>query len=105
MIIGVLKEIKSEENRVSMTPAGVEVIKQNGHHVIVETTAGLGSGFEDNAYKCAGAEIAEKAMTIYGRADMIMHVKEPMPSEYALIRPDQIIFTRGCVAERRSGNI
>jgi alanine dehydrogenase len=93
MIVGILKEIKAEENRVSMTPAGVEVIKQNGHVVLVEKAAGGGSGFHDAAYEKAGAEIVENPKEIFQRADMVMHVKEPLPPEYELIREDQIVFT------------
>ena len=93
MIVGILKEIKEEENRVSMTPAGVEVMKHNGHVVLVEKDAGSGSGFNDASYYEAGAEIIETAKAIYDRAEMIMHVKEPMPQEYDLLRPDQIVFT------------
>ena len=93
MIVGILKEIKAEENRVSMTPAGVEVMKQNGHTVLVEKTAGAGSGFEDSAYSKAGAEIDDTPEEIFDRADMVMHVKEPLPPEYDLITKDQIIFT------------
>ena len=93
MIVGVLKEIKAEENRVCMTPAGVEVMKQNGHTVLVEKNAGRGSGFNNKAYQEAGAEIADTSKEIFKRAKMVMHVKEPLPSEYDLIRKDQIIFT------------
>ena len=93
MIAGILKEIKIEENRVSMTPAGVEVLKDHGHTPLVEKGAGSGSGFEDKAYVAAGAEIVKTAKEIYDRSDMVMHVKEPMPSEYKLIRKDQIVFT------------
>jgi alanine dehydrogenase len=93
MIVGVLKEIKTEENRVCMTPPGVEVMKQNGHTVLVEKSAGLGSGFEDAPYADAGAEIIPTAKEIYQRSDMVMHVKEPLPSEYGLIGEDQIVFT------------
>lgn len=93
MIVGILKEIKAEENRVSMTPAGVEVIKQNGHSILVEKAAGSGSGFDDVAYENAGAEIVESPKEIFQRADMVMHVKEPLPPEYDLIREDQIVFT------------
>ena len=82
MIAGILKEIKIEENRVSMTPAGVEVLKDHGHTLLVEKGAGSGSGFEDKAYVAAGAEIVKTAKEIYDRSDMVMHVKEPMPSEY-----------------------
>ena len=93
MIVGILKEIKAEENRVSMTPAGVEVIKQNGHSILVEKAAGSGSGFDDDAYKKAGAEIVESPKEIFQRADMVMHVKEPLLPEYDLIREGQIVFT------------
>jgi len=93
MIVGILKEIKEEENRVSMTPAGVEVMKQNGHTVLVEKAAGSGSGFQDEDYEKAGAEIVDTPAEIFERADMVMHVKEPLPSEYELIRQDQIVFT------------
>ena len=93
MIVGILKEIKVEEYRVSMTPAGVEVMRSNGHTVLVEKSAGTGSGFSDEAYERAGAVMVETPAEIYGRADMVMHVKEPQPSEYDLIRPGQILFT------------
>jgi alanine dehydrogenase len=93
MIVGILKEIKAEENRVCMTPAGVEVMKQNGHTLLVEQTAGIGSGFADDTYVRAGAEIVNTPQEIYKRADMVMHVKEPLPPEYPLIRKEQIVFT------------
>jgi alanine dehydrogenase len=93
MRVGILKEIKAEENRVSMTPEGVEVMRHSGHSVMVEKHAGRGSGFEDDRYARAGAEIVDSAAEIYRQADMVMHVKEPQPSEYDLIRPDQIVFT------------
>jgi len=93
MIVGILKEIKSEENRVCMTPAGAEVMIANGHTVLVEQNAGNGSGFEDSAYTGIGAEIAATPKDICERSDMVMHVKEPQPSEYDLIRPGQIVFT------------
>jgi alanine dehydrogenase len=93
MIVGVLKEIKTEENRVCMTPAGVEIMKQNGHTVLVEKNAGMGSGFNNKAFETAGAEIVDTPKEIFKRAKMVMHVKEPLPAEYDLIRKDQIIFT------------
>jgi alanine dehydrogenase len=93
MIVGILKEIKAEENRVSMTPAGVEVMKQNGHTILVEKNAGSGSGFENDIYAQAGAEIVDTPKEIFDRADMVMHVKEPLPPEYDLIRENQIVFT------------
>lgn len=93
MIVGILKEIKVAENRVCMTPAGVEVMCRRGHAVLVEARAGEGSGFSDSAYVEAGAEIVSTPQEIYRRAEMVMHVKEPQPSEYALIRQGQIVFT------------
>ena len=93
MIIGILKEIKVEENRVCMTPAGVEVMVHHNHEVLVENGAGAGSGFTDEAYTQAGARLVRTPAEIFAKADMVMHVKEPQPSEYALIREDQIIFT------------
>jgi alanine dehydrogenase len=93
LIVGILKEIKTEENRVSMTPGGVELMVQNGHVVLVESNAGVSSGFEDAGYVEHGAEIVANKEEIYGRGEMVMRVKEPQPSEYGLIREDQIIFT------------
>jgi alanine dehydrogenase len=92
MIIGVLKEINAEENRVSMIPAGVEVMRAYSHTVLVEASAGVGSGFEDDLFEAAGAELVSTAEQIYERADMVVHVKEPAPQEYDLIRPDQIVL-------------
>ncbi|MBN1547563.1 MAG: alanine dehydrogenase, partial [Syntrophaceae bacterium] len=93
MIVGILKEIKTSENRVAMTPAGVEMMKSNRHTVLVEKHAGLGSGFDNKRYAEAGAEIVNMPVEIFERADMVMHVKEPLPLEYELIRKDQIVFT------------
>ncbi len=93
MIIGVLKEIKTEENRIAMSPAGVEIMTHNGHKVLVERRAGRGSGFSDITYEEHGAEIVATAKEIFERAEMIMHVKEPQPAEYDLIREGQILFT------------
>ncbi|MGA8243063.1 MAG: alanine dehydrogenase, partial [Desulfobacterales bacterium] len=93
MKVGILKEIKTEENRVCMTPAGVEVMIANGHKLLVEKGAGSGSGFEDAAYIKAGAEMVATAREIFERSDMVMHVKEPLPAEYDLIREGQIVFT------------
>jgi len=93
MIVGILKEIKAEENRVCMTPAGVEVMIANGHSLLVEKSAGSGSGFADEAYVAAGARIVETPKEIFDAADMVMHVKEPLPPEYDLIREGQIVFT------------
>jgi alanine dehydrogenase len=93
VIIGILKEIKPEENRVSMIPAGVEILIRNNNLVLVEKNAGIGSGFSDDDYASYGAEIVNSPEEVYGRADMVMHVKEPMRSEYHLLRNGQILFT------------
>ncbi|WP_163337652.1 alanine dehydrogenase [Desulfopila sp. IMCC35008] len=93
MIVGILKEIKVLENRVCMTPAGVEVMCANNHQVLVEKNAGLGSGFPDELYVAAGATIVETPAEVYAKSDMVMHVKEPQPQEYEMIRDGQIVFT------------
>ena len=93
MRIGVPKEIKNHEYRVGMVPAGVHALAQRGHQVLVETGAGAGSGIDDTEYRAAGAEIAPSAVAVYGTADMIVKVKEPLPAEYPLLRKDQVLFT------------
>jgi len=93
MIIGVLKEIKTKENRVAMTPAGVEQLVGNGHTVCVETRAGDGSGFSDRQYETAGAAMLNTAGEIYAKCAMIMKVKEPLEIEYRLMRKGQVMFT------------
>jgi alanine dehydrogenase len=93
MVIGLLKEIKPNENRVALLPAGVELLIAHGHKVLVEKNAGLASGFPDELYRKAGAKIIQTASEVYDAADMIMKVKEPIKSEYKLIKKDQIIFT------------
>lgn len=92
MIIGVPKEIKEGENRVSMTPAGVHTLTTDGHKVLVETKAGEGSGLTDPEYSEGGAEIVSRE-EIFRKADMIVKVKEPLESEWRLFREDQILFT------------
>lgn len=93
MKIGVLKEIKVMENRVCMVPTGVATMVANRHQVLVQTGAGAGAGFTDDEYRAAGATIVETPGEVYGACDMVMHVKEPQPSEYELIRENQIVFT------------
>lgn len=93
MIIGVPKEIKSQENRVALTPAGADALIRAGHRVLVETNAGAGSGFDDNSYISLGAEILEDPASVWGQAEMIIKVKEPLASEYGYFRKDLIIFT------------
>ncbi|MCY6369767.1 alanine dehydrogenase [Clostridium ganghwense] len=93
MIIGVPKEIKNNENRVAITPSGVEAFLKNGHNVIVEDKAGLGSGISNEEFIEAGAEIVESAKGVYDRAGMILKVKEPLKEEYSLLKEGQILFT------------
>jgi alanine dehydrogenase len=93
MNIAVPKEIKNQEFRVGLTPAGAQSLIKSGHIVYVETLAGLGSGFSDDAYVQVGASILPSAAAIYEIGDMIIKVKEPLPIEYPLIKPSQILFT------------
>lgn len=93
MIIGVPKEIKNNENRVALTPAGAQELTKRGHTVNVQTSAGEGSGFADQEYVKAGAKIQPNAEAIFSSAEMIMKVKEPIEQEYNLIRKDQLVFT------------
>lgn len=93
MIIGVPKEIKSSENRVALTPAGALELTRRGHTVYIQSTAGVGSGFEDDEYKSYGAQILDTAAEIWAIAEMIMKVKEPIAEEYGLCRPNQLVFT------------
>lgn len=93
MFIGVPKEIKNNENRVALTPAGVISLVNAGHKVLVETEAGAGSGFSNNDYAKAGAEIIESAANVWSQSDMILKVKEPLHSEYQYFRPGLILFT------------
>ncbi len=93
MKIGIPKEIKNNENRVGMTPAGVSELVKHGHTVYVQSTAGNGSGFPDEAYLNVGAQILPTIEDVYGTADMIVKVKEPIAPEYGLIRKGQLVFT------------
>lgn len=93
MIIGVPKEIKNNENRVALTPAGALELKKRRHQVYVQKTAGLGSGYSDADYKAAGAKILPTIESVYKKAEMIMKVKEPIKSEYSLVKKDQLLFT------------
>jgi alanine dehydrogenase len=93
MKIGIPKELKNNENRVGMTPAGVAELKKHGHTVYVQHTAGENSGFSDEEYKAVGAEILPDIKDVYAQADMIVKVKEPIEPEYALIKKDQLVFT------------
>jgi alanine dehydrogenase len=93
MKIGIPREIKNNENRVSCTPGGVRMMTREDHEVLVETGAGLGSGFADVSYREAGATILGSAAEVFSQAEMIMKVKEPQPTEFPLLRRDQILFT------------
>jgi alanine dehydrogenase len=93
MIIGVPKEIKNNENRVALTPAGAKELVKRGHEVYVQATAGIGSGFQDAQYTNAGAQILPSIEETYAVAEMIIKVKEPIEEEYSLIKEDQLLFT------------
>ena len=92
MIIGVPKEIKVKEHRVGMTPAGVRTLVEDGHRLLVQSGAGLGSGLGDAQYLQAGATLLEDPVEIYKTAELVVKVKEPLPPEYPLLRPGQILF-------------
>lgn len=93
MIIGVPKEIKSAENRVALTPAGAVELTKRGHTLYIQKTAGIGSGFEDDDYVQAGAQILDTIEEVYEAAEMIIKVKEPIEPEYKLIKDNQLVFT------------
>jgi len=93
MIVGIPKEIKDNEYRVAITPAGIDVLVKAGHRVIIERGAGAGSGIGNEEYIKAGAEIVDTAPEVFKRADMIVKVKEPLPQEYPMLRQNQILFT------------
>jgi alanine dehydrogenase len=93
MIIGIPKEIKPQENRVSLVPSAAGQLTKRGHTVLVQKDAGVGSGYPDADYLAAGAKIVEKAADLFGEAEMIVKVKEPLPAEYELLRKGQILFT------------
>ncbi len=93
MIIGVPREIKSQEHRVGMTPAGVRTLVEDGHRVLVQTGAGVGSGLGDSMYAQAGATLLDDSAEIYATAGLIVKVKEPLPPEYPLLRAGQLLFT------------
>lgn len=93
MLIGVPREVKRDEYRVGLLPVGVEELTRAGHAVLVEAGAGLGSGLPDQDYERAGAEMVSSAEEVYGRAEMIIKVKEPQPSELIRLQPGQVVFT------------
>jgi len=102
MIIGIPKEIKPQENRVSLVPAAAHQLTKRGHTVLVEKDAGVGSGYPDSDYAAAGARVIEKAADLFSEAEMIVKVKEPLPAEYELLRKGQILFTYLHLAASRS---
>src|SRR6266498_2088406 len=93
MIVGVPREIKTAENRVALVPAGAESLRGDGHTVLVEQGAGLGSGFPDDAYRAVGGTIGPDAKDVWAKADLILKVKEPVESEWPRIRKGQVLFT------------
>src|SRR5947207_2147079 len=93
MIVGVPKEIKTDEYRVAMIPVGVEELTRAGHHVLIQAGAGQGSGISDEQYALNGAEVVPDAADVWKRADLIVKVKEPLPDEWPLLRSGQIVFT------------
>ncbi len=93
MKIGIPREIKTNENRVALTPGGAEALVANGHSVLLEAGAGAGSGFGDDQYLAAGARIESEAATVWAEADLIVKVKEPIEAEWSYIKPGQIVFT------------
>lgn len=102
MIIGVPREIKEQEHRVALLPSAAYQLIKRGHRVVVERNAGAGSGFPDEEYLAAGAELLDTHEAVFEMADMIVKVKEPLPSEYPLIRPKQIVFTYLHLAANRT---
>ncbi len=93
MIVGVPKEVKTEENRVAVTPTGVAAFVRRGHKILIQTGAGAGSSFTDGAYQAAGATLIARVEEIWTQADLIMKVKEPQLQEFGLLRPASILFT------------
>jgi alanine dehydrogenase len=93
MIIGVPKEIKEQERRIALVPSAAELLTKRGHTVLVEKNGGVGSGYPDEEYRKAGAEIVDLAKDVFARADMIVKVKEPLPAEFPLLRKGQILLT------------
>jgi alanine dehydrogenase len=93
MIIGVPKEIKNNEYRVALLPVGVEMLTRAGHEVVIERNAGIGTGIPDSLYKAAGARIINTADSVYQKANLIVKIKEPQPSEYGCLREGQMVFT------------
>src|SRR5207247_3477124 len=93
MIVGVPREIKTAEHRVALVPAGVESLVGDGHSVLVEQGAGIGSGFADEAYRVAGGTLVPKAADVWAKAEMVVKEKEPIEAEWPCMRKAQVVFT------------
>jgi alanine dehydrogenase len=93
VIVGVPKEIKEQEYRVALLPSGAYQLSKHGHEVLVERGAGVGSGFPDVEYERAGAKLVDSHAEVFEKAELVIKVKEPLPTEYKLLRPRQILFT------------
>jgi alanine dehydrogenase len=93
VIIGIPREIKADEYRVALLPVGAEMLISEGHQILIETGAGIGSGYDDAQYQAVGATLIDNSADIFARADLIVKVKEPMQPEYSMLRPGQIVFT------------
>src|SRR5215472_9709905 len=93
MIIGVPKEVKDHEARVGLLPSGVKALIEAGHKVLVQSTAGKGSSLPDDEYEEAGADVIPTAADVWNKADLVVKVKEPQPSEYQFLRPSLLLFT------------
>src|SRR5690349_8993690 len=102
MIVGIPKEIKEQEYRVAMLPSGVYQLLKRGHQVIVERNAGASIGYPDAEYAAAGAKLVDTHAEVFAQAELIVKVKEPLPAEYALLRPGQLLFTYLHLAASRS---
>src|SRR5690348_14781451 len=101
MIIGVPKEIKEQEYRVALLPSGAYQLIKRGHEVLVERGAGLGSGYDDTEYDRAGATLIDSNREVFERVALIVKVKEPLPDEFPLLQPGQILYTYLHLAGRR----
>jgi alanine dehydrogenase len=102
MIVGVPREIKDQEYRVALLPSAAYQLIKRGHQVVVERNAGIGAGYPDEDYASAGATMVSDHAAAYETADLVVKVKEPLPSEYPLLRPGQILFTYLHLAASRS---
>ena len=93
MIVGVPKEIKPQENRIALVPGGAQTLVRRGHTVLVQAGAGRGSGFLDEEFRAAGAQVVADAEEVFARAELILKVKEPLEPEFPMLRPEHLLFT------------